>query len=205
MAYIIWTLFVVVLSLAGQVYSAVNCAATGAGRFPDPSDTTCKNYTICIYKSSTQTYSAYNYACTSTEFFNPKTGLCASNYVCNPAASLCKYEGYIPNPTPNNCSCYIECVKIDDVYIATNYCCPDSTLFNPDSTLCEADYKCPKPAFKCTEAGRFANPADDACKTYFMCVLVSNDGTMKQLNYTCPSTSVFSPSDRFCTTKYTCS
>ncbi|CAG9792118.1 unnamed protein product [Diatraea saccharalis] len=205
MANRIWVAVGIILSLSSQVQSAVDCNTTGVGRFADPTDTTCKKYTLCVYNSSTKIYTSYNYTCPTT-LFNPNTGTCSPDYVCevtNPASSLCTEDGYIPNPN-SNCTGFIECVKINNTFTATNYSCPDDTFFNPNTTLCETSYKCPTPTFTCTAAGRFANEADSTCQTYYMCVLVSSNGTYVQEKYNCPSTSVFSPSSSFCTTSYAC-
>ncbi|KAM3968052.1 uncharacterized protein ACR2FA_005043 [Aphomia sociella] len=198
-----------VLCLAWQTYAAVNCTATGAGRYADTDDTTCQNYTLCVLNSTSGTYISYNYVCPTTSVFNPTTSQCtaSSNYVCNvtnTTSSVCTEDGYIADPDSTNCTTYIECVEIDGSYIETTYTCPDDTYFDPNTTLCEADYNCTSTtSFNCTSAGRFADTTDTTCQTYYLCVLASN-GTFYEYNYTCPSTSVFSPTERLCTTSYTC-
>ncbi|KAI8440412.1 hypothetical protein MSG28_001732 [Choristoneura fumiferana] len=197
------------LCCAWQVHAAVNC--TSAGRFADPDDTTCKNYTYCVYDSSTGTYLSYNYVCPTTSVFNPNSAQCtaSTNYVCNVTTtttntSVCTSDGYIADPSSTNCSSYIECVEIDGSYTETTYTCPDDTYFDPNTTLCESDYNCTSSStFTCSSAGRFANSADTTCQTYYYCVSESN-GTYLQYEYTCPSTSVFNPSSAVCTTSYTC-
>ncbi|XP_072941440.1 uncharacterized protein [Epargyreus clarus] len=204
---------VLVLLISWEAYAAVNCTATGAGRFADPDDTTCKNYTLCVYSSSTGTYLSYDYVCPSTSVFNPSTSSCtaSTNYVCNvttdtDTSSVCTADGYIADPSSTTCSSYIECVDINGTYSETSYTCPDDTFFDPNTTLCETDYNCTTTdtdTFSCTAAGRFANTSDNTCQTYYFCVLAT-DGTYLQYNYTCPSTSVFSPTANVCTTTYTC-
>ncbi|XP_068627979.1 uncharacterized protein [Battus philenor] len=203
----------VVLSIAYQAHGAVNCTATGAGRFADPADTTCKNYTLCVLVPNTNTFVAYNYVCPTTSVFNPASKRCtaSSNFVCNVTApgsttttpappAVCTADGYVADPSVTDCTSYIECVQINGTFTQTVYTCPNGTLYNPNTTLCEVNYVCP---FTCTASGRYANPQDANCKTYFMCVL-NNNGSFSQYQYTCPSTSVFSPIARMCTTSYTC-
>lgn len=71
----------------GQVDAQVNCADTGAGRFPDESDTNCKNYTLCVMNTATNQFIAYNYTCPTTSVFNPKTSQCTTNYNCEASNS----------------------------------------------------------------------------------------------------------------------
>ncbi|KAJ8725149.1 hypothetical protein PYW07_016107 [Mythimna separata] len=201
---------VVVLSVcAWQAHAAVNCTATGAGRQADPDDTTCKNYTLCVYVSSSNTYVSYDYVCPTTSFFDPSVSQCTNSYTCpanttNSTSSVCTADGFFADPNASNCSSYIECVNINGTYTETSYTCPDTTYYNPNTTLCDASYNCTITVpFSCDTAGRFANTADTSCQTYFYCVLLA-DGTFTQYNYTCPSTSSFNPALAKCTASYTC-
>ncbi|GBP56913.1 hypothetical protein EVAR_33969_1 [Eumeta japonica] len=206
---------ITVLTIVSTAAATVNCTETGAGRYADTSDTTCKNYTYCVYDSSTSSYLAYNYVCPTTSVFNPNTHQCTSsdNYTCNNTSSddtsssdsdsVCTSDGYVANPNSTDCSSYIECVEINGTYTETVYSCPDDTYYDPDTTYCESDYNCTT-SFTCTSTGRFANTADDTCETYYYCVLASN-GTYLQYEYTCPSGSYFNPSSAVCTASYTCS
>lgn len=203
-----------VLCGAWEAHAVVNCTATGAGRFAEPTDTTCQNYTLCVLNPTTLTYISYNYVCPTTSVFNPNTGQCtaSTNYVCNVTTtnttdttnttSVCTAEGFIADPASTNCSSFISCVLIDGSYTETTLTCPNGTYYNPNTTLCEIDYNCTT-TFTCTEAGRFADPADTTCQSYYLCVLSTN-GTYVPYEYTCPSTSVFSPTTKICTTTYTC-
>lgn len=71
----------------GQADAQVNCADTGAGRFPDESDTSCKNYTLCVLNTATNQFLAYNYTCPTTSVFNPNTSQCTTNYNCEASNS----------------------------------------------------------------------------------------------------------------------
>lgn len=198
---------------AWQAHATVNC--TAAGRFADPADTTCKNYTLCVYDSSTGTYLAYDYVCPTSSVFSTVTSQCtaSTNYVCNvtttttnTTSSVCTADGYVADPNSTNCTTYIQCVEVNGTYIETTYTCPSNTYFNPNTTLCESDYNCTTTSnttFTCTTAGRFADPTDTTCQDYYYCVLLSN-GTFAQYEYTCPSTSLFNPSTQVCTSSYTC-
>lgn len=145
--------------------------------------------------------------------FDPNTSQCtaASNYVCtvttnttNTTTDVCTADGYFADPSVTNCSSYIQCVLINGTYTETTYTCPTDTYYNPNTTLCDASYNCTSTStFTCTASGRFANTADTTCQTYFYCVLLAT-GSYTQYNYTCPTTSVFSPITSLCTTSYTC-
>lgn len=127
------------------VQAQVSCTTTGVGRFADPSDTTCKNYTLCVRSATNGTYFSYNYVCPTTSLFNPSSQQCSTNYTCGTTTSTTA----------------------------------------------------------CPSAGRYPFTSDTTCQTYYLCVLASN-GTFSTYNYTCPSTSLFSPTLRRCTTNYTC-
>lgn len=194
-----------VLCVGWQVYTQ-STTCTASGRFA-VSGTNCKNYTYCVYVSSNGSYVAYNYVCPTTSVFNPNLRQCTTNYICTDnststtnSSSVCTADGYFANPNVTDCSSYIECVEINGTYTETVYVCPTDTYYDPSTTFCEADYTC---AYNCTAAGRFANTSDTTCKTYYFCVLASN-GTYVSYEYTCPSTSVFSPTASVCTTSYTC-
>ncbi|GBP56914.1 hypothetical protein EVAR_33970_1 [Eumeta japonica] len=193
---------IIALTLASSTSATVNCTQTGNGRYPEPGDTTCKNYTLCVYDSSTSAYLAYDYICPTTSVFNPNTHLCTSSddYTCNTTTSVCTSDGYVANPNSTDCSSYIECVEINGTYVETVYSCPDGTYYDPDTTYCEYDYVC---TFNCTSTGRYANTTDDTCKSYYLCVLGS-DGNYIQYFYVCPSTSLFDPGTKECTSNYTC-
>ncbi|CAH0721553.1 unnamed protein product, partial [Brenthis ino] len=206
-----------VLCLIWQAQAAVNC--TAAGRFAEPDDTTCKNYTLCIALSDS-TFASYNYVCPTTSLFNPTTSLCTTNYVCNVTSdttnttvnnTVCTEDGFVADPSSTNCTTYIQCVEVNGTFTESSLTCPTDTFYNPNTTLCETDYNCTSSTndtetatpFTCSAAGRFANSTDTTCKTYYLCVLASN-GTYIDYGYTCPTTSVFSPTTHLCTTSYTC-
>ncbi|CAH0669192.1 unnamed protein product [Spodoptera exigua] len=65
-----------------HAYATANCTATGPGRYVEPNDNTCKNYTLCVYITANNTYLAYNYVCPTTSLFNPNLARCTSNYTC---------------------------------------------------------------------------------------------------------------------------
>ncbi|XP_072941885.1 uncharacterized protein [Epargyreus clarus] len=193
-----------VLTTARDVFAAVDCKQTGAGRFPVPEDTTCQRYTLCVYDSTNKSYLAYNYVCPTTSVFNPNTSKCTAsgNYQCK-VTIVCTADGYVANPKSTDCTSYIECVKINGIFIETIYTCPDTTFFNPSTSFCEYDYTCTtKKEFKCSAPGRFADTSDNTCKNYYFCVLAN--GLYTQYKYTCPSDSVFNPTSKVCTSSYKC-
>ncbi|CAD0198708.1 unnamed protein product [Chrysodeixis includens] len=192
-----------------QAHAAVNCATTGAGRHPDLADPTCKNYTLCIYVKTSNSYLSYNTVCPSVTLFDPKISRCTSpnNFKCQvsvPPKSVCTAEGFIPDPNSSNCSSYIECIDINGTFGEWKYDCPKNTYFNPNSSFCEPDYNCSSAkGFTCAKAGRVADETDNTCKRYYYCVALAT-GLFTQYNYTCPSTSLFNPNTKLCTSKYQC-
>ncbi|CAH2092179.1 unnamed protein product [Euphydryas editha] len=187
----------------------VNCAQTGAGRFPDPTDTTCKNYTLCVsLNNATNQYISYNYVCPTTSLFNPLTRLCTTNYVCNttttnpvpPTTTVCTVEGFTANPNSADCTSFIQCVLQNGVLTPFPQTCPQGTFYDPATTLCEGNYVCP---VTCAAAGRFPDTSTTGCRNYFLCAAAAN-GTLTRYQYTCPGTSVFNPNTGICTTTYTC-
>ncbi|XP_045520925.1 uncharacterized protein LOC123712044 [Pieris brassicae] len=194
---------VLLFCVVWQVHGAVNC--TSAGRYADPNDTTCKNYSLCILTTG-NTFISYDYTCPTTSLFSPISRTCTTNYVCNTTntttTSTCTIDGFVANPSSIDCTSYIQCVQINGTFIETVLSCPNGTFYNPNTTLCDASYTCSS-AVTCSSVGRIADTTDTTCQRYFLCVLAAN-GTLLQYSYTCPSTSVFSPVSNLCTTTYTC-
>lgn len=56
------------------------CSSRPAGRYPEPGDTTCKNYLYCRFYNGAMTGSQYT--CTGETLFDPVVGLCSNTYVC---------------------------------------------------------------------------------------------------------------------------
>lgn len=184
----------------------VNCAQTGAGRFPNPADTTCRNYTLCVALNNvTGQFLSYNYVCPTTSLFNPLTRQCTTNYVCNvnavpPNTATCTAEGFIANPNSADCTSFIQCVIQNGVLTQFPQTCPQGTFYNPATTLCEGNYVCP---VNCVTAGRFPDPTSTDCSNYFLCAAAAN-GVLTRYSYTCPGTSLFNPNTGICTSTYIC-
>uniref|UniRef100_A0A2A4JMS6 Chitin-binding type-2 domain-containing protein n=1 Tax=Heliothis virescens TaxID=7102 RepID=A0A2A4JMS6_HELVI len=199
------------LCCAYVAQAAVDCRTTGAGRFADPDDEKCKNYTLCIYVRASDSYLAYNAVCPSISLFNPHISRCTAptNYVCNHTilvpnpepTTICTYDGFIADPEPTNCTTYIQCVKIKGEFTQLRHRCPWTTYFNPNTTLCESNYTCTR--FTCTTPGRIPDLADFTCRKYYYCVQLFN-GTFAQFTYSCPENSFFNPTTKLCTTHYSC-
>ncbi|XP_038213262.1 uncharacterized protein LOC119833347 [Zerene cesonia] len=205
------TIFLLVC-LVWKAQAAVNCTATGVGRFADPADTTCKNYSLCALDSNTNTILTYNYSCPTTSVFNPTTRVCTTNYVCptngsttnTTTTAVCTTDGFVADPSSTDCTTYIQCVNIGGTFSQTTLTCPSGTFYNPTTTFCEVSYTCPTTqTISCTSVGRIANTTDTTCQGYVLCVAATN-GTLLQYSYTCPTTSLFNPNTRVCTTNYTC-
>ncbi|KAJ2950632.1 hypothetical protein O0L34_g8887 [Tuta absoluta] len=197
-----------------------NC--TTAGRIANTADTTCRTYFLCVFNTGNASFVGYTYTCPNNSTFNPASGQCTTNYVCPtanaiaPANNVCTADGFVADPTVTDCSSYIQCTQINGAFVQTTLTCPANTFYNPTTTFCDPNFSCtPTVAFTCTAVGRFPNPADTTCQTYFFCVANTNINAtvtppvtpvpaFNQIQYTCPTTSVFSPLSRLCTTAYVC-
>ena len=205
--------FVQVLTNTWLAHAAVNCSETGGGRFADPDDDTCRNYTICIYVKDTDIYIMYNTICPNTSVFDPKASKCTSpdRYDCSKRTAvvsipeqfkICSSDGYIEDPDHTNCSTYIQCVNILGAFTQLRHSCPPTTYYNPNTTLCDPFYKCPK-EWTCSSPGRFANTLDSTCHKYYYCIEMSN-GTLAQYDFVCPADTMFHAITKLCTTEYRC-
>lgn len=191
-------------------YAKADVTCTGSGRFPHPDDTECKTYYFCIYVPWNKNYTYFNYTCPSTSVFNPNTSRCTTDFLCNNTKQntssttiICTAEGRIADPSSNNCSRYIDCVKINLAILPFPNTCPGSSLFNPIKKDCDTSYTCPF-HYICSAAGRYPDSSIPGCQNYFMCLQLANGTLVPYTNYTCPSISLFNPNTQKCTTDYTC-
>ncbi|XP_026326531.1 uncharacterized protein LOC113235149 [Hyposmocoma kahamanoa] len=184
-----------------HVHAAVDCTATGSGRFIDPDDSTCTKFSLCLYLPGKCQYKAFDYTCPTYTIFDPALTVCtsATNFVCN---SKCPGEGIFPDPDSTDCTSYLICVGDGKGFVNTVVKCPENTLFNPSTTVCEFDYICPKKV-SCSSKGYFANKNDKTCQSYYYCSLLAN-GEYVRYDYKCPGIWKFSPIFRGCTPLYNC-
>ncbi|KAK9870793.1 hypothetical protein WA026_009753 [Henosepilachna vigintioctopunctata] len=57
--------------------------------------------------------------------------------------------------------------------------------------------------FVCDETGRFENPTDDTCRTFYLCSF-TREGDLVQTQYSCPDGTYFSPTNGICSRNFTC-
>ncbi|XP_045480800.1 mucin-5AC-like [Harmonia axyridis] len=57
--------------------------------------------------------------------------------------------------------------------------------------------------FICIKAGRYDNPSDDTCNSFYLCSFTLN-GELIQTQYSCPEKSLFLPKSATCSKNYTC-
>nr|XP_015835071.1 PREDICTED: uncharacterized protein LOC103312740 [Tribolium castaneum]XP_015835072.1 PREDICTED: uncharacterized protein LOC103312740 [Tribolium castaneum] len=142
---------------------------------------------------------------------------------------ICTQEGRFVNSEDTTCSTYYVCALQNESLVPKKYSCPLGTLFDPNLRVCSAIYKCSSSSavtfnnanssefsltscmldkdstenFVCYEKGRFVNPKDLTCTTYFLCSLLHN-GSFVQTIYSCPVGSFFDPELHLCSELYQC-
>lgn len=104
------------------------------------------------------------------------------------AEYTCTAVGRFSDASDATCkSFYICSKKSNGEYIKASSSCSSDKSFDPDLGRCSSDYKCEAttttttttttelptttiaPEFTCTERGRFNNPADKFCQSYYLC------------------------------------
>ncbi|XP_030746010.1 nuclear pore complex protein DDB_G0274915-like isoform X2 [Sitophilus oryzae] len=167
-----------------SVGGVFNCTKTG--RFADPNDSTCKSYYYCYVWNSDGQLRYYPYSC-SIGVFNPNTGSCDLNYEC-------PCSGIISTSTS------IETISSEPSSTTSEQSGSTSV---PSSTVSPPPYCSVGGVFNCTETGRFADPNDSTCKSYYYCYVWNSDGQLRYYPYTC-SIGVFNPNTGTCDLYYEC-
>ncbi|CAH0549577.1 unnamed protein product [Brassicogethes aeneus] len=149
------------------------------GRFQDLNDPYCTSYYLCsALKNGSYIRTPYN--CPTSSFYDPKLQACSKNY---------------------HCSCSKTPTKTTPV---TTTSTRTTTL---PSTTTTTTNPCEVPQvpidFKCEAKGRFQNPNDPFCTSYFSCSQLKN-GTYLKTPYSCPSGAFFDPSSFICNVNYKC-
>lgn len=127
----------------------------------------------------------------------------------------CTKVGTFLNSEDVSCQKYYVCsVLSDGTYITTAATCSSLKKFDPQLNACSDSYVCDFNAtttttegttvadFQCTAAGRFENPNDFSCTTYYLCSKYR--GEFLKTLYTCPVSTSFDPELRRCTTQHVC-
>lgn len=97
-------------------------------------------------------------------------------------------------------------------YVKTSAKCSSSKKFDPNLNVCSDDYACNSNSsttvgstvidFQCTKTGRFEDPNDATCTTYYLCSKYY--GTFIKTLYKCPLSTNFDPELHRCTTQHIC-
>ncbi|KAK9870791.1 hypothetical protein WA026_009751 [Henosepilachna vigintioctopunctata] len=143
---------------------------------------------------------------------------------------ICTTRGRFADRGDLTCSSYYHCsILADGRTVQTQYRCLDGSKFDPHIQQCSSEYKCPcepiltpetkKPTsispsttsfcnptneeFVCATEGRFRNPRDLSCCTYYSCG-VSRNNSLIQTEFTCPEGLKFDPDSRKCSIDYKC-
>lgn len=180
---------------------------------------------------SNGTYVTTALACASSKKFDPSLSACSDSYVCSVNSSTsttakttvtefqCTETGRFENPNDYSCTTYYLCSKYYGTFIKTLYKCPVFAYFDPDLHRCTTQHVCATvtttttPAttttlattvqdFQCTETGRFENPNDRSCSSYYLCSKYY--GTFIKTLYQCPTFAYFDPDLHRCTTQHVC-
>lgn len=131
----------------------------------------------------------------------------------------CGKVGRFPDPEDVSCQKYYVCSAFSDgSYITTPATCSPLKKFNPQLNACSYSYVCNFNAttattktteerafatdFECAASGRFENPNDLTCSTYYLCL--KYHGAFIKTLYTCPVTALFDPTLRRCSTLHVC-
>lgn len=102
------------------------------------------------------------------------------------AEFTCTSVGRFADTSDTTCKNFYICSKKSDgEYIKATSSCSSEKAFDPSLGRCSSDYECQstttttttttespttlEPEFTCTERGRFRNPADKLCQTYYLC------------------------------------
>jgi hypothetical protein len=171
-----------------------NFICSEKGRFFNPKDITCTTYFLCSLLRN-GTFIQTEYPCPAGSYFDPELQLCSILYQC-------------PCPTTNSTSTSL---TTPDSSISTtsrtettetSLSTPTETSTKTTTSVCIATQNNTE-IFICSEKGRFVNPKDVTCTTYFLCSLLRN-GSFIQTAYSCPAGSFFDPELQLCSTLYNC-
>ncbi|XP_049825077.1 integumentary mucin C.1-like, partial [Aethina tumida] len=179
---------------------------TAKGRFKNPNDPYCQSYFLCnLLRNGTFIKTLYN--CPKTSFFDQSISLCSTKYVCQcsvPTTVQTTTSTKSPTTTtlaPTSTTSALTTTTTTTSTTPTTTTTSTTTIQTTTSDPCKVPEE-PKD-FECTAKGRFKNPNDPYCQSYFLCNLLRN-GTFIKTLYNCPKTSFFDQSISLCSTKYVC-
>ncbi|KAJ0179468.1 hypothetical protein K1T71_005180 [Dendrolimus kikuchii] len=126
--------------------SSNSSVCTSDGYVADPDSTNCTSYIECVEVNGT--YIETTYTCPNSTYFDPNTTLCESDYNCTTDDSdsdtfTCTSAGRFANSDDSTCKTYYLCTELSNgTYVAYNYTCPSTSVFNPSSQVCTTSYTC---------------------------------------------------------------
>lgn len=194
---------------------------TTIGRFANPSDATCQTYYVCS-KKSTGEYVTKSLSCASSQSFDPSLGKCSSTYECknldtstattteaatqeSTTFSTAAPEAHTTEQSSTT-SPYTTVTSTTAEYSTTKETITPSTIKTSTETSTASSTSSTTTEsveeFVCTKTGRFKNPTDKECKTYYLCSIYGSS-LIKTL-YKCPSTSTFDPDLHKCNVNHVC-
>jgi hypothetical protein len=159
-------------------------ACSEKGRFVNPRDATCATYFLCSLLRN-GSFIQTEYPCPLGSFFDPELQLCSILYQC-------------PCTTNQSTTLSTTTTSSEITDISSSTTIPTSTT----TSDCLAT-KNSTEEFLCSEKGRFFNPKDPTCMTYYLCSLLRN-GSFIQTEYSCPEGSFFDPDLQLCSILYQC-
>lgn len=131
------------------------------------------------------------------------------------AEHACTSVGTFADPDDTSCQTYYVCsVLSNGTYIPTVLTCDSPKSFDPSARACSESYICNTNStpsttvktllvdFQCNTTGRFENPNDLSCTTYYLCSKYY--GTFIKTLYRCPISAYFDPDLHRCTTQHIC-
>ncbi|XP_076269015.1 uncharacterized protein LOC143201683 [Rhynchophorus ferrugineus] len=188
-------------STSSTLYCAIggvfNC--TDTGRYPNPADLTCRSYYYCYNWQSTGQLRWYPYNC-SVGLFNPSTGSCDRNYKC-PCSSTT--EGPTTSGTTDSSTTSIDIGTTTNSSPITTTEAVATTTSSPATSTSSTSYCAVGGVFNCTDTGRYPNPADLTCRSYYYCYNWQSTGQLRWYPYNC-SVGLFNPSSGSCDQNYKC-
>nr|XP_026491542.1 uncharacterized protein LOC113397430 [Vanessa tameamea] len=131
-------MFIRILILLVMLYydtcSATEC--TTRGRFPDNSNSDCRGFTMCL--STGANSMKYNVLCPEHSIYSHLESQCTNvtSYQCLPYHN-CTLIGDYANPSSEDCSSYISCVKdLNNITTARLIRCPNDQIFSATENVC---------------------------------------------------------------------
>lgn len=114
------------------------------GRFPNNENPECRGYTMCLIGANG--YAKFDLFCPENSIYSHIDNQCTniSSYQCLPDYN-CTREGNFVDPSSENCTSYVSCVKdLRNIITARLIFCQPDEVFSPTDAVCVNDtlYQC---------------------------------------------------------------